>query len=97
MLFRIAFTSEEIICGLPHNSGNDDRQVLDQRDQQVHARVNDLRGILPRMAVTSPSIICGIAATMARNDLRQRETSEVNSRIPALMICGSPHDKIAMP
>ena len=44
--------------------------------------------MLPRIAVTSPSMICGIAATMAVMISGSAEIREVSSCIPASMIWG---------
>ena len=84
----MAFTSEEIICGIAPTMVVMMVGRFWMREISRFTPASMIWGMLPRMAVTSPSMICGIAATMAVMISGSAETSEVNSCIPALMICG---------
>src|SRR5699024_11692556 len=88
MLFRMAFTNEEIICGIAPTMVVIMVGRFWIREISRFTPASMIWGILPRIAVTSPSIICGIDATMAVMISGSAETSEVNSCIPALMIWG---------
>ena len=96
MLFRMAFTNEEMICGIaPTMVVMMVGQVLDQGDEQVHAGVYDLGDAMPRIAVTSPSMICGNRRHNGRDDLRQRGNQGGQQLYPGVDDLGDgPNDKL---